>query len=456
MTTTPTIHPAPAAPHTDATACRSSIEAVLRALLPEIRDRPGRGRPRLIPAAVLWSAMLVCIVRGDGSIRGIWRLLAAVGFWHWTRRDLSDDAVYHRLERDGPTAMQGVFEDVTARLWDAGPQETGLAPFATAIVAIDESTLDQMVRKGRQRGKAKDDPTLLPGKVSVVFDVRRQKYWKVRLHDDVAENEKVPARELLTGLPPGTLILADLGYFGFKWFDDLTTAGHFWIARVRDKTSTEELHRFWGTDEEGEALVWLGKHNADKAKYAVRLIAVKYGETTHSYLTNVTEPEQLPVQAVVEIYARRWDVELAFTLLKEQLGLQTIWSTKWPVIQTQVWAMLLLSQIATHLRLLTAAAVGVTVFDVSLPLLLQVVPELVAQGEDPIAVLTQAKYTGGVIRPSRRKRYSCPVPPPMVPIPPGLVRERTPRYANKTKKRTTTPSTTRPVISKAPPYLVAA
>jgi len=339
-------------------------------------------------------------------------------------------------------------------LWETGPQESGLAPFARAVVALDASTLDQLVRKGPHRRTPTGHPSLLPGKLAAVFDLRRQQCWKVRLHDDVAENEKIAARQLVDGLPPGSLILADLGYFGFPWFDDLTTQGHFWVTRWRDPTSTVELHRFWGDDQTGESLVWLGAYRANKARYAVRLICVQRGATVHRYLTNVLDAHRLSMADVVEVYARRWDIELAFKVLKTDLGLATIWSTKWPVIQAQVWAMLTISQVATHLRWQLAAAARVDVFDVSLPLLLQVTPELVAQGEDPVAVVSQAKYTGGVIRPSRRKRMVCPIPTGWAPIPEDLVREREPRYDRKNHQRTTPPSPTPPILSLAPPYPV--
>ena len=43
---------------------------------------------------------------------------------------------------------------------------------------------------------------------------------------DPHQNEKVLARELVEELPAGTLVVADLGYFGFAWFDWLTDRGY--------------------------------------------------------------------------------------------------------------------------------------------------------------------------------------------------------------------------------------
>lgn len=410
----------------------SALESVLADLLPGLFPEPagGRGRPALIPGALLWAGMLVCILRQDGSQRAIWRLLTLHGLWAWPRLTVSDDAIYQRLQRAGPAPMERLFAAVTDLLW-TGPADAALAPFAAEVVALDETTLDQVPRRGRHRGIPRGDDRLLPGKVSALFDLRRQLYRRVRLHDQYRENEKVPAAEMVADLPAASLILTDLGYFSFPWYDALTDAEQHWIARLREKTTFEIRHRFWAQDGSGEYLVWLGTYRSDKAKHLVRLIEIQRGTTTHRYLTNVTDPWTLSAAAVVQLYARRWDIELAFKTLKTDLGLDVLWSGKWPVIQTQVWAMLVIAQLAAHLRFLVAQAAQVDLFDVSLRLLLRSIPQLVVRGDDPLTLLPALKYTGGIIRDSRRTVYTVPDPPALARPPDDLVRKRTPRYAGR-------------------------
>ena len=50
-------------------------------------------------------------------------------------------------------------------------------------------------------------------------------------------NCKVGVLLLLETLTPGSLILADLGYFSFPWFDYLTSQGYWWLSRLRERTS---------------------------------------------------------------------------------------------------------------------------------------------------------------------------------------------------------------------------
>jgi len=74
---------------------------------------------------------------------------------------------------------------------------------------------------------------LLPGTLTALFDLRSQQFVRVDHRIDVVQNEKGLARTMVAALPRGSLILADLGYFAFAWFDDLTAASHWWLSRLR-------------------------------------------------------------------------------------------------------------------------------------------------------------------------------------------------------------------------------
>jgi hypothetical protein len=58
-----------------------------------------------------------------------------------------------------------------------------------------------------------------------------------------------------------TLVLADLGYFSFRWFDELTDLGYSWISRVKERTSVVVLHTYYQSGETFARLVWLGAWN---------------------------------------------------------------------------------------------------------------------------------------------------------------------------------------------------
>ena len=133
------------------------------------------------------------------------------------------------------------------------------------------------------------------------------------------------------------------------------------------------------------------------------------------------------------MYARRWDIELAFQTIKRHLGLHLRWSAKPVVIQQQVWAVLIMAQILPALRLEIAGRAGVDPFEVSLALLVQYLPEYAYTGQDPVTVFVTPGRALGFIRPSRRTRIRAPTlrPEHLVPCPPGLVLIRRARTARR-------------------------
>ena len=51
--------------------------------------------------------------------------------------------------------------------------------------------------------------------------------------------------------------MADLGYFGFAWFDWLTERGCHWLSRLRAKTSYKVIHTFYRRGDVFDGIVWL-------------------------------------------------------------------------------------------------------------------------------------------------------------------------------------------------------
>lgn len=413
------------------------LQTVIGQLDPEPATPPGRGRPRILPAVALWSGLVVCLARGFSSQLALWRLLSQTRLWDYPRFAVSDQAVYARLAQGGRAPLEHLFTQVTALLatrldplLPAPPQR--LAPFASDVVAVDATTLDPVARQ--LAGVGNDPPAgrRLPGKLGTVFDLRRQQWRQLVWVHDTDQNEKVTACTLVDGLGRGTLILADLGYFGFRWFDDLTDAGYWWVSRLREKTSYEVVAVLAQHGETLDALVWLGAHRADRAAHLVRLVQFRQGGVLRRYVTNVRDPQRLPAAEVAHLYARRWDIELAIKLVKRELGCHLWWSTKDVVIQQQLLGALILSQIVLALRLEVAARAEVDLFDVSLPLLLRYLPQFAAHGEDPLAAFLRGGRAAGFIRPARRVVIEAPDPPLLhacsihpVPICP------TPRYASR-------------------------
>lgn len=399
----------------------------------EITKKPGR-RPTLswqfLTIGILW-----CLLLGWKSQLQLWRLVSYFGLGGFAPVPVTDQAVYNRLER-GLEAMQRLCAWVSQWLfgWLSPYEDQKLAPFAKQILALDESTLDSMKRYIPDlRNIPAGDPALLAGRLCGLFDVRRQQWTRLDFLPDPLAHCQRYAREMLSTVQAGSLLLFDLGYFCFEWLDDLTKQGVWWVSRVKNKCSYTVEHVLVSRCGYGECLIFLGAYRSDQAAYLMRLIRIRYRGQWYCYITNVLDPNKLSGADVVRLYARRWDIELAFRVLKDHLNLRFLWSAKPQVISVQIWATVILAQMLHALQVRVAAEAGVETFDVSLELLLRHIPDFIRQGGDLLTRIKAGAYPLGIIRPSTRQRIEAPtiereeiIPPPI-----DLVWIRPPRYPHK-------------------------
>lgn len=418
----------------------NDIEAFLEKTIAELEpiesDPTGPGRPKIMPAMCLWAGMLVCVLRGFTSQLAIWRLLSLEQLWFYPRFEVTDQAVYNRLARDGTEDLEHLFKQISLVLAERLQpyKQHSLAPFASGVVVIDETTLDPVARLlPALRTVPKGDKRLLPGKLAGVFDIRLQQWREVLYVPDPDQNEKVVARTLLASIEPGALVLADMGYFGFKWFDDMTDGGYWWISRLRARTSYEVIHAHYQDGDTFDGLVWLGAFRADRAAHAVRLVTFRRGRILHQYITNVLDFDSLTMEEIAALYARRWDFELAVKTVKRHLKLHLLWSSKTTVILQQVWAVLIIAQVLQALQMEIAGKAGVDPYDVSLALLVEYAPRWAYAGKDPVAIIVEHGHKAGFIRPSSRIRIRTPVinPEELVALPENMILIRKPRYAQR-------------------------
>jgi hypothetical protein len=410
---------------------RAEVAATLTTLADgRVAPPTGRGRPPILTDTQLWGCTLLTVLDGRPTQRGIWGEVTTGERWG-PPVDVVDETVRKRLLAREAAPMAQFFAQVTALMTSVLPGDANLAPFASAVYALDATTLDKVVRTAPETNQRP-----LAGRVHTCFDVRRQLFQAIELTPNPAANERPLVPPLVSGLPPGSLLILDRGYTSFALFDQLVADGFHLLTRY-DKTFavTHTLTKAQGVI---DALGFCGVYRADQGQTLLRRITLPVpGGRPRTYLTSVLDPHRLPPIAVAQLYARRWDVEMAFKTIKRGLGLHLIWSTQWAMIALQIWATLVIFQIASGIRADIARRAGVSVFDVSLQLLLQRLPPIVQgpQGrQDAIGYIVSRGRYGGIIRPARRTTPPVPDGLPVDLPPPNLPTTRIPRYRNATTK----------------------
>jgi hypothetical protein len=124
---------------------------------------------------------------------------------------------------------------------------------------------------------------------------------------------------MLPLLPPETLLIADAGFVGYAMLCLLLVAGHHFVMRVGCNV---RLLRKLGFDvlEEGDTVyLWPQGLRRTHPPLTLRLVRVQAGRRTMTLLTSVLDRCRLRDADVVELYRRRWGIELLYRSLKQTL-----------------------------------------------------------------------------------------------------------------------------------------
>jgi hypothetical protein len=142
-----------------------------------------RGKPATLTALHLCLGIVLCGLEGFGSQLKLWRRLCLEPIGPFAPVVVVDQAIYNRLAR-AAGVMHAFFEQVSGWMaWQLeGLEERRLAPWASQVLALDESTLDAVGRwLPELRALLPGDPRRLSGRISALFDVRRQQWVRVEL-----------------------------------------------------------------------------------------------------------------------------------------------------------------------------------------------------------------------------------------------------------------------------------
>lgn len=326
-------------------------------------------RRRLLPLEAMALLLVSFCVQGLPSFAALLDRLAEGALPGLPKISVTPQAFYQRLAALGHERFLLLLREVTSTLRSSPWRRAwvqALAPWATGFYAIDDTTLDALVRRVPElKTFAKGDPQTLAGRLATVLDLTTAKLAEVAFDSDSAANEKTHLLPLLLSLPRGALLVMDLGYFAFPLFDELTAQGFFFVTRLRAKTSYRVLQVLADGSLYRDRVIYLGAYRADRAAHPYRLIELNLGGTWWSYVTNVLEPHRLSAASAWRLYLERWGIEQAFFAIKRVLGLASLRCSDREGVLAQVWSTLTVYQLLQDLRLQVAEAQGRNADDVS-------------------------------------------------------------------------------------------
>ncbi len=322
-------------------------------------------RARRLTIEVVVLSLLELLLHGLPSLAALVRRLCLGQLTSVGTVMVTTQAFYQRLHAVPHTVFVHLLQQVVRTLApDATPDpaRAGLAPFATGIYALDDTTLDALARKSESFVRPATHPKYVPlaGRLGCVVDVVTGLFHAVAYDSDPTSHERHRLEPLAATLPAGALVVLDRGYFAFDLFDALSARFLYFITRMKEGVVWRTVHTFVDTPHYRDRLVWLGGEKSTEAmQWPVRLVEIQRPDQTWwRYVTNVWDPCILDAVTIVQIYATRWTIERAYAAIKRALGLHALYPCQLNGLLIQVWCTLLLYQLLQVLR--TAVATSLT------------------------------------------------------------------------------------------------
>jgi len=165
------------------------------------------------------------------------------------------------------------------------------------------------------------------------------------LIDTAAEHENRRAVEVCAGLKAGEIAVMDKGYTDFEHMYNLNQRGVFWVIRAKDTLKYDVVRQH--SQPSGKILkdevIRFHYHNAKHAyptelRRVQGLVEVEGKEVVMTFLTNNV---QWQPQSVADLYRCRWQIELFFKSLKQDLQVADFVGYSANAIRWQIWMALL-------------------------------------------------------------------------------------------------------------------
>src|SRR5690606_23986960 len=188
----------------------------------------------------------------------------------------------------------------------------------------------------------------------------------VKLHLGLDHSGYIPAFAVITDartheapvahrfrFPRGSVLVCDRGYTDYAWYKSLTEQGLFFITRQRKNArytvlERRALQRNRGLTR-GQTIRLTGSQLADIDMPLLRRIGYRDPQTGKHYVF-LTNAFHLAAKTIADLYKERWQIELFFKWIKQNLKIKAFLGTSRNAVMTQIWIALCVSLMVAYLK----------------------------------------------------------------------------------------------------------
>jgi IS4 transposase len=140
--------------------------------------------------------------------------------------------------------------------------------------------------------------------------------------------------------PKGSIVAIDRGYTDYAWYKTLSDKGSFFVARLNSNTTVRVLERKKVKRRSGltsdQTIEFTGAVTRKRCPIPLRRIGFRDPETVKRYVF-LTNNFALAASTIAAIYKARWQIELFFKWIKQNLKIKSFIGTSKNAVLTQIW-----------------------------------------------------------------------------------------------------------------------
>ena len=155
-------------------------------------------------------------------------------------------------------------------------------------------------------------------------------------------------------LPPGAIVAMDRGYNDYTLFGAWCRGGVYFVTRLKDNSDYQVVEELEPKPEQNIVADEIISFNAtmswEKCPYHLRLVSF-YNSEKNETLNFLTNNFKLAASTIAAIYKDRWQIELFFKALKQNLKVKTFLGTNENAVKSQLWTALTAMLLMKYLQL---------------------------------------------------------------------------------------------------------
>ncbi|MEK7092066.1 MAG: IS4 family transposase, partial [Patescibacteria group bacterium] len=156
-------------------------------------------------------------------------------------------------------------------------------------------------------------------------------------------------------LENGSVVVFDRGYISYAWWKYLDRKGLYFVSRTKSNARIDVLGQHTNpsgsilSDEKVLAGEFWGMQKYGKELRRIKYLDKETGEI-YSYITNNFE---LKAEDVALIYKERWQIELFFKWIKQNLKIKTFLGTSKNAVLSQIWVAMIYYLLLAYIKFQT-------------------------------------------------------------------------------------------------------